>query len=164
MRGIEMAKTTIRFTSFPRTEPPPQFIPAIVDVFRKHEEDIAMKMLKKGLTSDQVLHELHEDLITLGFAVESGKKMDDKIERPVFYGENGVPSLRYQIDAYHVEWRCGLEIEAGRGWMGNAVYRDIVQAMVMVQVEHICLAVANCYKHRSGNKEVYSTDYDHTVA
>jgi len=60
------------------------------------------------------------------------KRKADKIERPVFYGENGIPTLRYEIDAYHPDWRCGLEVEAGRGWMGNAVYRDLIQAAVMV--------------------------------
>src|SRR5215217_7900285 len=66
-----------------------------------------------------------------------------KIERPVFYGENGIPTLRYEIDAYHPDWRCGLEVEAGRAWMGNAVYRDLIQAAVMVGVQHLCLAVSN---------------------
>jgi hypothetical protein len=58
----------------------------------------------------------------------------------VFFGENGVPELRYQIDAYSPAWKYGLEVEAGRGWMGNAIYRDLVQAMVMVQVDHLVLA------------------------
>ena len=38
---------------------------------------------------------------------------EQKIERPVFFGENGVPALRYQIDAYHPR----LAMWAGsRGW------------------------------------------------
>jgi hypothetical protein len=60
--------------------------------------------------------------------------------RPVFFGENGMPTLSYQIDAYHPEWRAGLEVEAGRAWMGNAIYRDLIQALVMVQVDHVVLA------------------------
>lgn len=100
----------------------------------------------------------------LGFAVEKGKTKADKIERPVFFGENGVPTLRYQIDAYHEEWRCGLEIEAGRAWMGNAIYRDLIQALVMVQVDHLCLAVSNQYRYRSGGREVISKDFDNAVA
>jgi len=31
----------------------------------------------------------------MGFAVETGKRKIEKIERPVFYGENGAPMLRY---------------------------------------------------------------------
>jgi hypothetical protein len=100
----------------------------------------------------------------LGFQVERGKNKDEKIERPVFYGENGVPNLRYQINGYHPVWRCGLEIEAGRAWMGNAVYRDLIQALVMVQVDHVLLAVPNGYKYLSGGKNTVSSDYKNTCS
>lgn len=157
-----MPKTTIRFTSFPRTEPPPHFVPDVVAVFRKAEKHISTKKLAKGLTSDQVLEILRPDFEELGFEVERGKQKVDKIERPVFYGENGVPTLKYQIDAYHREWRCGLELEAGRAWMGNAVYRDLVQALVMVQVEHLILAVPIEYKYKSSGRSASSNDYQNT--
>jgi len=45
--------------------------------------------------------------------------------------------VRLLIDAYQPDWRCALEVEGGRGWMGNAVYRDLVQAMVIVQVDDL---------------------------
>lgn len=159
-----MAKSAIRFTSFPRTEPPPPFIADVVPVFRQHERAISTLVLAKGLTSDQVLAELREELVGLGFNVELNKTKAGRIERPVFYGQNGIPALQYQIDAYHPEWRCGLEVEAGRAWMGNAVYRDLVQAMVMVQVDHLCLAVPNCYKYKTGGRSTISTDYKNTLA
>ncbi len=159
-----MAKSTVRFSSFPRTAPPPEYVTSIVGVFQSREGEIATRDLPKGLTSDQVLAALRDDLVRLGFDVESGKAKSDKIERPVFYGENGVPTLRYQVDAYHPNWTCGLEIEAGRAWMGNAVYRDLIQAMVMVEVNHLCLAVPNSYKYQSGGKEMRSSDYENTIA
>jgi hypothetical protein len=96
--------------------------------------------------------------------MESGKQKADRIERPVFYGENGVPALTYRVDAYHAEWRCGVEVEAGRGWMGNAIYRDLVQALVMVQVDHLVLAVSNSYKYQSSGKPIVSADYENTIA
>ena len=98
----------------------------------------------------------------LRFQVEASKKKVDKLQRPVFFGENGIPTLRYEIDAYHPEWKCGLEVEAGRGWMGNAVYRDLVQAAVMVGVEHLCLAVANVYRYQTGGRPASSRDYENT--
>ncbi len=159
-----MARSQIRFSSFRRTEPPPSYIPDIVQVFRKREGRIGTAAGKKGLTSNSVLAVLRAELVQLGFEVEGGKKKSQKIERPVFYGENGVPILRYQIDAYHETWECGLEVEAGRAWKGNAIYRDLVQAMVMVQVGHLCLAVPNGYRYKSGGKAVVSKDYDNTVA
>ncbi len=157
-----MSASTIRFSTFPRTEPPPSFVAEVVAVFRKHEATIGTMHLAKGLTSDAVLSVLHAELVAIGFAAEGGKRRDQKIARPVFYGENGVPTVRYEIDAYHAEWRCGLEVEAGRAWMGNAVYRDLVQAMVMVQVDHLILAVPNEHKYVSGKRPVTSADYANT--
>ena len=120
-----MNKSTIRFTSFPKTEPPPPFASELADVFRRHEPEIATVHLRKGLTSNEVLAVIRDELVALGFAVEAGKQKADKILRPVFFGENGEPTLNYEIDAYHPGWRCGLEVEAGRAWMGNAVYREL---------------------------------------
>jgi hypothetical protein len=154
----------VRFTSFPRTEPPPTFARAIVDVFRAHEPSICTKTLPKGLTSDGVLATLCSDLQALGFTVEIGKRGQDKIKRPVFFGENGEPGLQYEIDGFHSDWKCGLEIEAGRGGMGNALYRDLIQAMVMVELETLILGVANSYRYKSGGKTMVSRDYDKTVA
>ena len=84
----------------------------------------------------------------LGFSVEAGRDKGQRLERPVFYGENGTPEVRYMIDGYHAGWRCGLKAEAGRAWMANAVYRDLVQATVMVDVDHLVLAVPNGYRPR----------------
>jgi hypothetical protein len=149
--------------SFPKTEPLPNFAHELAGVFQKHEPAISTVSLKKGLTSNAVLVALREDLLALGFQVEGGQKLQDKIQRPVFFGEDGHPTLNYQIDAYHPGWKCGLEIEAGRAWMGNAIYRDLIQGLVMVQVDHLVLAVPNGYKYQSGGRTVVSSDYASTV-
>jgi hypothetical protein len=156
--------SNVRFTSFPRTQPPPRFTEPVVSAFRGCESAICTRTLEKGLTSDAVLGALRPSLIGLGFTVEASKLASDKIKRPVFFGENGVPDLQYEIDAFHPEWRCGLEIEAGRGWMGNAVYRDLVQALVMVELDTLVLAVANTYRYQSGGKTTVSKDYENTLA
>jgi hypothetical protein len=156
--------TDIRFTSFPQTAPPPPFVESTVGTFRQHESTISTELLKKGLTSDEVLAVLAKDLLAIGFQVETGKEHTEKIDRPVFFGENGVPTRRYQIDGYHPAWRCGIEIEAGRAWMGNAIYRDLIQACVMVDVDHLCLAVPISYKYNSGGKAVVSSDYANTIS
>lgn len=159
-----MANTTVRFTSFPLTEHPPEFVAPIVNAFREHEHDFGTIGLAKGLTSNEVLSLLRPDLKRLGFLIEAGQLKADRIERPVFFGENGDPELQYKIDAYHPEWKCGLEVEAGRAWMGNAVYRDLIQALVMVDVNHLVLAVPNRYKYRASGKPITSPDYENTVA
>ena len=119
-----MARTEIRFATFPRTEPPPDFIGTLVEVFRSHEQAISTRSKAKGLTSDQVLAVIRADLESVGFAVETGKSKSAKIHRPVFFGENGVPTVRYEIDAYHANWRCGLEVEAGRANSGASTAHD----------------------------------------
>lgn len=159
-----MTIQSVRFTSFPQTKPPPDFAIQVVQVFRASERQISTVALKKGLESNEVLKILQPGLTDLNFQIEVSKSKSDIITRPVFYGENGVPTLNYQIDAYHTEWGCGLEVEAGRGLMGNAVYRDLIQALVMVNVKHLILAVANCYRYQSGGKEATSADYDKTIA
>ena len=156
--------STTRFTSFPRTEPPPQFALDICGVFSRHERDISTVELKKGLTSGEVLTVIRDGLVALGFQVEASKQKLDKIQRPVFFGENGQPTLNYEVDAYHPEWRCGLEVEAGRAWMGNAIYRDLIQGLVMVQVDFLVLAVPNAYKYQSGGRTVSSSDYANTIS
>lgn len=158
-----MGSTKIRFISFPKTEPPPIFAQSIVDIFSQFEKQISTLLLDKGLTSNGVLFVIREKLVNLGFEVESGKRKAEKILRPVFFGENGAPTLKYEIDAFHSEWRCGLEVEAGRAWMGNAIYRDLIQGLVMVKVDTLILAVPNSYKFKSGGKNVTSSDYDNTV-
>lgn len=156
--------TTVRFISFPQTKPPPEFVVSIVEVFRNHEPLIATVALAKGLESDPVLKELAGDLASLGFIVETAKVKKAKIPRPVFYGENGIPSLRYDIDAYHPLWRCGLEVEAGRAILGNAIFRDLFQAMVMTDVDHLCLGIPNLYKHKSGARNIAVRYYDKAVS
>ena len=159
-----MSKTSIRFTSFPRTQPPSAFAADLARVFNKHESAVGTTRLAKGLTSNEVLGVIRDDLVALGFQVEAGKQRTDKIQRPVFFGENGEPTLNYEIDAYHPAWRCGLEVEAGRAWMGNAIYRDLIQGLVMVEVDVLVLAVPNAYKYKSSGREVSSSDYANTIS
>lgn len=154
----------IRFSTFPKTEPPPAFTEPLIRVFSKHVARISTVSRDKGLTSDEVLASVAPDLISLGFAVETGKSAGEKVLRPVFYGEDGVADLTYQIDGFHAGWRCGIEIEAGRATMGNAIYRDLIQAALMVDLEHLCLAVPISYKFKSGNKTSVSRDYDNARA
>ena len=97
--------TSIRFSTFPRTQPPPLFTGVIQDVFRAHAAEIGTQNLDKGLTSNDVLTILRPALIELGFTVEASKHASDKIKRPVFFGENGAPALQYEIDAYHEAWK-----------------------------------------------------------
>jgi hypothetical protein len=81
---------SIRYSTFPRTQPPPSFTQPIRDVFRTHASKVGTVSLEKGLTSDQVLSVVRTDLILLGFEVEAGKNFADKIRRP-FFSEKTAP-------------------------------------------------------------------------
>jgi hypothetical protein len=154
----------MHFSTFPRTESPAHFVSDVMVTFKRHEGTIGTSTLTKGLSSDGVMAVLRNDLEQLGFAVEADKSHAGKLKRPVFFGEDGRPSRQYEIDGFHLEWRCGIEIEAGRAWMGNAVYRDLIQAMVMVDLEHLILAVPLGYRYRSGGKAVVSKDYENAMS
>ena len=151
----------IRFSTFPRTQTPPAFVARVVDGFERHSGEIGTAQTENGLNSNQVLSVLRSDLVKLGFDVEAGKRTEDKIKRPVFFGENAQPDLQYEVDAWHPEWRAGLEVEAGRAWMGNAIYRDLIQALVMVEMDHLLLAVPQAYRFKVGKR--MSKDYKNTL-
>ena len=153
----------IRFSTFPRTHTPPIFLEDVVSRFDDHFGAIGTVHLEKGLTSNEVLAILRPDLVDLGFQVEAGKREGEKVRRPVFFGENAKPELQYEVDAWHPEWRAGLEIEAGRALRGNAIYRDLVQALVMVEMDHLLLAVPLEYRYNQKGKRVASPDYETTV-
>lgn len=153
----------IRYFSFPTTAPPPPFIEPTIACFHSALPRISSIEREKGLVSDKVLDAIRPALMQIGFDVEQGKKAAQKIKRPVFFGEGGRPKVLYEIDAYHPQWKCGLEVEAGRAWMGNAVYRDLVLAMLMVNVDHLMIAVPITYKYTVKGKPGVSRDYDSAV-
>ena len=82
-----MKSSTIKFSTFPRTEPPPSFVEDVVTVFRQHEAEIATQTNDKGLKSDDVLALLGPDLAEIGFQVEASKKKVDKLEIRILRGE-----------------------------------------------------------------------------
>lgn len=148
----------IRFQHFPITHKPPQFVEDVVDCFRKNESAISTVQGMSG-NSDAVLQLIRTDLEAIGFDVEKSKKRTDKIFRPITFGVNGIPQLKYEIDAYNSVTRVGLEIEAGRGVKGNAIYRDLILGMMMTNVDHLVIAVANEYRYKSNNKQMVSKDF-----
>ena len=156
--------SSIQFSTFPRTRLPANFISDVVAAFERHADKIDTERLEKGLKSDDVLAVLRTDLVKLGFEVEAGKRSEDKIKRPVFFGENAQPSLEFEIDAWHPEWQAGLEIEAGRAVGGNAIYRDLIRALVMVEMDYLILAVPKSYIYDIQRKPKRSPDYEKTVA
>ena len=121
---------------FPRNGRPPAWASSFVEVVKSAEGKISTIEHKTGLVSDAVLSNLSPGLVPLSYAVESGKTKQAKIHRPVLFGENGTPSVNYEIDAFHDELGIAVEVEAGRGAAGNADYRDIVRTSLILDARY----------------------------
>src|SRR5256885_726219 len=103
-----------------------------------------------------VLLRLRPGLELLGYTVEASKKRVDKVRRPVLFGEGGVERVAYEVDAVHDELGVLLEVEAGRGAMGNAVYRDLIRTSLIVGARFLALGVMQEYRYsKSGLSQSY---------
>ena len=112
------------------------------------------------LTSDVVLAHLRLGFESLGFTVESGKKSEQKIHRPVLFGENGLPTVKYEVDAFHATAGIAVEVEAGRGAFGNADYRDIIRMSLMVDARFMVLLQPLAYRTGTTTKSAYASSRD----
>ena len=83
-----------------------------------------------------------------------------KIRRPVLFGENGRERVAYEVDAIHDGLGIVVEVEAGRGALGNAAYRDLVRASLIVGAKFLALGVMLEYRFRSGGKPMHVKSYD----
>jgi hypothetical protein len=100
----------------------------------------------------------------MGFQVEEGKAAEGQLARPVFFGENDMPSRQYKIDAYEPALRIALEVEAGRAQAGNAIYRDIVQMALLVDVDYAVVAVPLAYRYDNQGRPRPTEPYRHCVS
>jgi hypothetical protein len=152
-----------RWRYFPSYAPPPTWVSPLIAVFAKARSDIDSAVEHdKRMTSDDVLLAITSGLAVLGFAVEQGKTRDRKLPRPVFFGEEGTFLRTYEIDAFDPQHGIALEVEAGRATMGNAIYRDLIQASLIVDAQFLALAVPVHYRYSSGGRTVTEPSYEKT--
>lgn len=149
---------------FPAYSPPPEWVEPLAEVFSDHREEIDSKVVHpKRMQSDHVLAVLADDLeSSLGFQVERGKDKQGKLPRPVFFGDQGTYLRTYEIDAFDQDRGIALEIEAGRATMGNAIYRDLIQASLIVDVRYLVLAVP--VEYRYGERPTREPSYAKTYS
>ena len=141
----------------PRTRPP-EWTDGVIATFAKASAEIDSR-LKPGKDSNATLAVLRPGLVKLGFEVEAGKKAADKIRRPVLFGEQGTEDLAYEVDAFHEAEGIALEVEAGRGVLGNALYRDLIQTSLLIDARFLVLAMMIEYHYNSGGKPMMSPNY-----
>jgi hypothetical protein len=138
-----------RWIYYPRSERPPTWVRGVVAVFESQRMKLDTTTIHNK--SDVALSIIRPGLEGLGFRVEGGSN-EPVIYRPVHFGEGGVPDRQYQIDSYHPKLRVGLEVEAGRSIRGNAMYRDIIQVSLIVDLEYFVLAIPQRYRFMKGGK------------
>jgi len=143
---------------YPTPSRPPAWVHDFIDAVREVSGAIDSRAAG-GLSSNDVLATLRPGLVALGYAVESGKQASGKIRRPVLFGEHGIERVSYEIDAVHDELGVLVEIEAGRGADGNAVYRDLVRASLIVDARFFVLAVLQQYRRMSAGRQIIVSSY-----
>lgn len=152
-----------RWQFFPSYVQAPSWVDEFVDVITKHSDEIDSRNVR-GLTSDDVLAHIADDLAGLGYLVERGKRSTQKIRRPVLFGEDGIERVSYEIDAFHDAFGIAVEMEAGRGARGNAVYRDLIRTSLIVGAKYLVLGVMIEYRHKSSGNEVVVHSFEEAKA
>jgi hypothetical protein len=154
-----------RWRYFPAYSAPPDWVEPLVAAFESVRAQIDSAVTHpKRMESNDVLAALADDLTALGFVVESGKKKAGKLPRPVFFGDEGSYLRTYEIDAFDPARGIALEVEAGRATMGNAIYRDLIQASLMLDAWFLVLAVPVEYRYQSGTRTTREPSYAKTYS
>jgi hypothetical protein len=71
----------------------------------------------------------------------------------------GRERVAYEVDAVHDELGILVEVEAGRGARGNAVYRDLVRSSLIVDQRFLVLGVMRSYRHQSSGRPIIVSSY-----
>lgn len=135
----------INWIYFPKSSAVPDLAEKIVRVF----EDVAQLIQSKpnvSQYSNTVLARVRPGLEELGFLVERGKSSKGRIAVPVLFGRMGKPKKSFYADAYHEKCGWVLEVEAGQAVTNNKFLKNIFQACMMSDVQHLAIAVRNEYR------------------
>ena len=143
---------------FPSWTCPPNWVHELLEVVAAARPLIDSATVD-GLTSDKVLAHLRPGLLKLGYEVEGGKHRAARIRRPVLFGDQGRERVAYEVDAVHDELGILVEVEAGRGARGNAVYRDLVRSSLIVDQRFLVLGVMRSYRHQSSGRPIIVSSY-----
>lgn len=131
---------------FPRNAQPPYWISGFNNTISNSRSFIESK-LHERFDSDSVLQCLRDELVANGWQIEAGKRVKEKIFRPVLYADQGVTKVQYEIDGWHPIHRAVLEVESGRGWQGNAFYRDLVRTSLVKDAEYLIIGMRTSYSY-----------------
>lgn len=147
----------INYQFFPRSLGVVPRLGEIIECFKIVDTS---KKIGEHLKSNDMLSLLRPHLEGIGFKVETGKAVDDKIIVPVLFGENGEVDKSFAADAWSNDHTVVIEVEAGRAVFNNQYLKDIFQACMMYEVEYLVLAVLNEYHYNVKGVERISYDYN----
>jgi hypothetical protein len=140
---------------YPLNMRPVDWVDPFLAVIASAEQLISTEdTVRAGESSDGVLRAMRPGLEALGYVVETGKAARDKIERPVLFGENGRPAVKYEVDAVHHSEGIVVEVEAGRGARNNASYRDLVRTSLIVDARFLALVLPLHYRYGQKQTDV----------
>ena len=156
----EEQKRGIHWQFFPKNSRIPDHLKSVVDAFETHFTEIdstkgipitANKNLSTSESKSNIVLEcVRPDLESVGYRVESGKKANQTINVPVFFGLNGVPEKSFKADAYHQSKRVVIEVEAGRGYTNFQFLKDFYEACMMEEIDYCVIALMNQYHTSRG--------------
>lgn len=149
------SRSRIQWISFPLSKPPTEIGKKIVGCFEAVHDKIETESGHvPHLKSNDVLTQVRPELEELGFEVERGKRKG-AINVPVLYGERGQVKEEYPTDAWHKSEKCVLEVEAGRTVANNAFLKDLFEATLMTEIDHLVIACPIVYRTRDYEQRPY---------
>jgi hypothetical protein len=134
----------INWQTFPKSAQTTPTVAEVVAAFVANEPEITSAT--HHLPSDGVLGVLRKDLEKVGFQVEKDKTSEGKIKLPVLFGLNGKVEKSFEADGFHAGEKIVLEVEAGRGVTNYQFLKDLFQACMMQNAEHLIVSVRNDYR------------------
>jgi hypothetical protein len=136
---------SLTFQTFPKSRATTPVVRSAVSVLEKNF-GIIDSHSQVDLQSNDVLAVLREDLVEIGFEIETGKSADQKIKVAVLYGLNGQTTKTFDADGFHRGEGVVLEVEAGRAVSNYQFLKDLFQACAMQEAKHLLIAVRNDYR------------------
>lgn len=153
-----MPRSYPRHIFFPRSTAPPAWVEQLAGAFETNRARLDTEAGRQN-ESNQVLAIVRPQLRAIGYQVE---EKGGEISRPVLFGEGGQMEKEYRIDAYDPDSKVVLEVEAGRGAKGNAVYRDLIHMSLIVDADYAAIAIPIIYRFRVGGRVIREPAYGKT--
>ncbi len=144
----------INWQYYPKSDKIPHHLFQVVQVF--DEQSSKIDSANHKLSSDDVLTHVRGGLENVGYKVEKSKLRADKIHVPVLFGRNGSLEKYFEADGLNSNTKTVIEVEAGRGVTNHQFLKDLFQACMMHDIEHLIIAVRNLYAASRDSEKVIS--------